>query len=94
MEQRHSGIRRDFNDLIRSEDGKISGSKIGTYIGQYISGNLLLTNATDVIDHWDSMAILFAVLIAPEFYKRMMTMKYGGAVGDADTRIQSKKVVK
>lgn len=101
MEQRKSGVRRDFNDLIRSEDGKISGSKIGTYAGQYISGHLLLTNATDVIDHWDSMAILFAVLIAPEFYKRMMTLKYGGATspGDTqttttDTRIQSKKVTK
>ena len=93
VEQRKNGIRRDINDLFRSEDGKISGAKIGTYIGQYISGHLLLTNAADVIDHWDSMAILFTVLIAPEFYKRMMVMKYGG--GDtASTTDTSKKVVK
>ncbi len=98
---RRTGLRRDFNDLVRSEDGKISGAKIGTYAGQYISGHLLLTNATDVIDHWDSMAVLFCVLIAPEFYKRLIVMKYGGPTspGDTqttttDTRIQSKKVVK
>ncbi len=101
MEQRKSGIRRDFNDLIRGDDEKISGSKIGTYVCQYITGHLLLTNASDVIDHWDSMAVLFTVLIAPERWRMVMKMKYGGtlAAGDTqttttDTRTQSKKVVK
>lgn len=77
-DQRHgSGIRRDINDLVRSPDGKISGSKIGTYIGQYVSAHILLTHSDDLIDHWDSLAIMFTVLIAPEMWKSVMNMKYG-----------------
>lgn len=78
VEKRRSGIRRDLNDLVRDESGKISGSKLGTYAGQYISGHMLLTNAESVIDHWDSMAVMFLVLIAPEAYKRFLAMKWGG----------------
>ena len=72
-DQRHSPLRRDLNDLVRGEDGKISGSKIGTYVGQYISGYLLFTNP---LPAWDEMAILFTVLIAPEMWKMVMRMKY------------------
>ncbi len=80
IEKRHSsGVRRDLNDLVRSEDGRISGSKIGTYAGQYIAARLLLTHSDDLIDHWDSLAIMFTVLIAPELWKMIMNLKYGGA---------------
>ena len=98
-EQRHSsGIRRDINDLIRGEDGKISGSKIGTYAGQYISGYLLLTSA--VLPSWDELAVLFTVLIAPEMWKMVLKMKYGsvpggeGTVSQTDTQTSTRKVSK
>lgn len=85
IEQRKSGVRRDINDLFRDESGKISGTKIGTYAGQYISGHLLITNSTDVIDHWDSLAVLFLVLIAPEAYKKFLAMKMGGSFTERTT---------
>ena len=100
VEQRKSGIRRDLNDIFRGDDGKISGSKIGTYAGQIIAGKLLLENARDLIDHWDSLAILFTVLIAPEIWKLLMRMKYGGGtegsstITDTNTNIQSRQVTK
>lgn len=77
-ERRSYGIRRDINDLVRDESGKISGSKLGTYAGQIISGHLLLMHSADIIPRWDSMTVLFLVLIAPEAYKRLLALKWGG----------------
>ena len=79
MIERRSAIRRDINDLFRNDDGKVSGTKIGTYAGQIIAGHLLMKHSPDVIAHWDSMTVLFMVLVAPEFYKRFLTMRYGSA---------------
>ncbi len=76
-DRRQSGVRRDLNDLVRDESGRISGSKIGTYIGQGIAADLLLKHSHDLIDHWDSLAIMFTVLIAPEIWRKLMQMKYG-----------------
>ena len=74
-EKRVHTLRRDLNDLVRGVDGKISGTKLGTYTAQVISARLLLTNA---LPTWDVLAVLFLVLIAPEAYKQMMAMKWGG----------------
>ena len=78
-EKRKGGIRRDLNGLVRGKDGEISGSKLGTYLAQYIAAKLLLTVA--VLPSWDVLAVLFLVLIAPEAYKQMMAMKWGGGAG-------------
>jgi hypothetical protein len=78
VERRTQSLRRDLNDLFRGPDGKISGSKVGTYVGQYVAAHMLLGNQEDVIAHWDSLAVLFLVLIAPEAYKRLLAMKYSG----------------
>ncbi len=81
-ERRTSGVRRDLNDIVRDESGRISGSKIGTYCGQVIAGDLLLKHSRDLIDHWDSLAIMFTVLIAPEIWRKLMQMKYGQVTSD------------
>lgn len=94
IEQRRSGVRRDLNDLVRDESGKISGSKIGTYAGQYIAGHLLISNSEYVIDRWDSLAVMFLVLIAPEFYKRFLAMKLGGTTGSFEHTTSEKTVRK
>lgn len=99
-DQRKGGIRRNLNDLFCGDDGKISGSKIGTYAGQIISGKLLIENSDELIKHWDSLAIMFTVLIAPEIWKLLMRMKYGGGtegsstITDTNTNIQSRQVTK
>ena len=83
-ERRKGGIRRDLNGLVRGKDGEISGSKIGTYAAQYISAKLLLS--APALPTWDALAVLFLVLIAPEAYKQMMAMKWGGGIGQVTTR--------
>jgi len=77
LERRRGGIRRDLNALVRGKDGELSGSKVGTYVGQGIAANLLITAPT--LPSWDTLAVLFMVLIAPETYKKIMEMKWGSA---------------
>lgn len=80
-ERRKYSVRNDLDNLFRDDKGKLSGGKIGTYAGQIISGHLLLAHSNAIIERWDSMAILFLVLIAPEAYKRAIEMKWGGNSG-------------
>ena len=78
MTERRSVFRRDLNSLFRNENGELSGAKFGTYAAQIISGNLLLKHSAEAIANWDSLAVLFLVLIAPEFYKKLLIMRYTG----------------
>ena len=88
IERRTYSMRTDINNLFRSRDGQLSGSKIGTYVGQYIAAQLLLTHSTEVINRWDSMMVLFLVLIAPEAYKQVLAMKFGGQVSGTTERTE------
>lgn len=101
IEQRRFGLRRDLNDLVRGVDGKLSGSKIGTYVAQYISAKILLAYVPPVtLPTWDTLAVLFLVLIAPEAYKQLMSMKWGGGISssgtvtDSSTSTKSRTVTK
>ena len=71
-------MRRDLNNLVRGEDGYLSTTKIGTLVGQWLAVKLILENGTEIIANWDSLTVLFSVLIAPELAKRLIAMKYGG----------------
>lgn len=77
--QRRSILRRDLNDLVRDESGRLSPTKIGTLVGQWLSVKLILTHGSEIIANWDSLTVLFSVLIAPELFKKLMNMKYGDA---------------
>ena len=70
-------MRRDLNDLVRDESGNLSPTKIGTLVGQWLSVKLILENGAAIIANWDSLLVLFSVLIAPELVKKMVNMKYG-----------------
>ena len=76
-EKRHGGIRRDLNEIVRDEGGKISLGKVGTAVGQFIAAKLLLQHSEFIIDRADSLAILLLLLIAPEMVKKFLTLKYG-----------------
>lgn len=76
-ERRGSVFRRDLNDLVRDESGHLSPTKIGTLVGQWLSVKLILENGSQIIANWDSLTVLFSVLIAPELFKKLMNMKYG-----------------
>lgn len=76
-ERRKSRLRRDLNNLVRDESGNVSPTKIGTLLGQWLSIKLILENGSAIIANWDSLTVLFSVLIAPELFKKLMNMKYG-----------------
>lgn len=77
VERRTQAWRRDLNDAFRDEMGRLSPSKIGSIAGQFISGQYLWVHWEKVISNWDTMTILFSVLIAPELFKKLLNMKYG-----------------
>ena len=76
-DRRHGTIRRDLNDLVRDESGGLSPTKIGTLVGQWLSVKLILEHGSEIIANWDSLTVLFMVLIAPEIAKKALNMKYG-----------------
>jgi hypothetical protein len=76
-DKRGSILRRDLNDLVRDESGRLSPTKIGTLIGQWLAAHLILTQGAAIIANWDSLTVLFLVLIAPEMFKKLINMKYG-----------------
>lgn len=77
-DRRRSGIRRDINDLVRDRDGSLSLTKVGTMLAQWLSIKLILENGSAIIANWDSLTVLFMVLLAPEMLKKILTWKYGG----------------
>ena len=76
IERRVNTLRRDLNDLVRDRDGSLSPTKIGTLIGQWLAIKLILENGETIIKNWDSLTVLFSVLIAPELFKKLVNMKY------------------
>ena len=76
-EKRGSALRRDLNDLVRDQSGRLSPTKIGTLVGQWLAVKLILENGSAIIANWDSLTVLFSVLIAPELAKKLLNMKYG-----------------
>lgn len=88
-ERRTATIRRDLNDLVRDESGHLSPTKIGTLVGQWLSVKLILENGSAIIANWDSLTVLFSVLIAPELFKKMLNMKYGNGTTTTTTNTSS-----
>lgn len=76
-ERRTIGLRRDLNDLVRDDEGHLSPGKIGLLIGQWLSIKLILEHGSEIIANWDSLTVLFMVLIAPDVAKKLIMMKYG-----------------
>ena len=69
-------IRKDLNDLVRDEKGMLSPVKIGLLVGQWLAVKLILEHGAEIISNWDSLVVLFSVLIAPDVLKLIVRMKY------------------
>lgn len=78
VERRTQVLRRDWNDVVRDADGRVSPHKIGMIVGQMVSVHLLLWHTDVVIKMWDVLAVLFTVLIAPEMWKKLMSWRFSG----------------
>ena len=90
MDQRKAGIRRDLNDLVRDREGRLDPVKIGTLVGQWLAVKLILEHGAAIIGNWDSLTVLFLVLTAPEMFKKLVNMKYGGTTtGTTSTTVST-----
>lgn len=93
-ERRGSVIRRDLNDLVRDDSGHLSPTKIGTLVGQWLAVKLILEHGAEIIANWDSLSVLFSVLIAPELFKKMLNMKYGGVTTTTTSSASETQTIK
>lgn len=84
-ERRKASIRRDLNDLVRDDEGHLSPTKIGVLVGQWLAVKLILENGAAIIANWDSLTVLFSVLVAPGMFIKLVNMKYGGGNGNGVT---------
>ncbi len=78
MKERTQNLRRDINDLVREDDGRLSAEKIGMMVGQWLAVKLIVENGSIIVTNWDSLTVLFLVLIAPATFVKLAGMKYGG----------------
>lgn len=75
-ERRTARLRRDFNDIARSPDGRVSEAKLWSSAGKAAALFLLVRHAESVIESWDVLAVLLLVLIAPDLFKKFIAVRY------------------
>ena len=89
-ERRKLSIRQDINDLVRDGYGRLSPARIGLLVGQWLSVKVILEHGSEIIANWDSLLVLFTVLVAPDVLRKLITMKYSQGYDD-DSRYRSRK---
>ena len=73
----YNTLRRDINDLVRDDRGKVSPFKIGGLIGQWLSVKLILQHGAELIKTWETLTVLFTVLIMPAVFRKVVESKFG-----------------
>lgn len=83
-DRRHQPLRRDANDLVRDPQGRVSEAKVFSILGKTAILFVLLQHTVDVLRDWTVLAVLVTALIAPDLFKKFLTLKAGGAALSAD----------
>lgn len=78
-EQRHSPIRRQFNDAFCGPDGSFSIGKFIAIWAQIVVLGHMGTSWDKLIDKPESLLIVLTILVAPDIFKKFLAMRYGGA---------------
>ena len=79
LEKRRSPFRRQLNEAFIGPDGEFSISKFLAAWAQ-IAVLAHMNRTWDVlILHWDALALVLVVLIAPELLKKFVALKFGGS---------------
>jgi len=76
-ERRKSPIRRDFNDMVRSPDGRISESKIMSTIFKVLMCYVFVVHADAILKDWMILTVFVFGMIAPDLLKKLMAIKLG-----------------
>ena len=92
-ERRVATLRRDLNDLVRDSEGNLSPTKIGLLIGQWLAVKLVLEHGEKIIANWDSLMVLFSILIAPEMFKKLLNAKFSAGQNGTTVSVQKTESV-
>ena len=88
---RGSRLRRDINALIRDPNQNISASKLWVNIGNAVTVYLLIAYGELIVLHWEVLAVLLTILVAPDLLKKVISLKYGETTS---TVAESRMVIK
>ena len=78
-EQRKSPLRRQLNQAFCDRDGNFAPSKFLAIWAQIAVLSHMNIWFDKLLDKPETLLIILAFLIAPDFIKKFLTMKYGGA---------------
>lgn len=79
-ERRHQPIRRELNEIIRDPHGRVSEAKTFAVLGKSALLYILLTYPVSILERWDVLAVIVSALIAPDLFKKFLTLRAGGSV--------------
>jgi len=71
--------RQNLNDGFLTPDGSFSWAKFFTTCTQASLLYHLNMQFKSLMESWDALAVVLIVLVAPEMFKKVVNMKYGGS---------------
>ncbi len=75
--KRQSSFRRNVNEFFGLRHGEYEESRAWTNIGKAIATSYLLFFAPEIVGKYDILLVLLGLLIVPEIFKKLLTLKYG-----------------
>lgn len=78
-------------DLMKDPDGRWSEAKLWTHVGKGMAVYVMIKDAADGQPTLELQAMLLTILVAHEFFKKLLTMKLGmGGNGAAGQPVPAK----
>lgn len=82
MSDQRNTIRRGINSL-GMRDGELQESKLFSSVGKLLVVWLIWKHSDTLINHADTLIILLTFLILPDIIKKLLTLRFGGAVTES-----------
>lgn len=81
VDRRQSSLRRDLNDLVRDPvKGAVSEAKVWANAFKAAALYVFLVHAESIVKSWDIMMVFAILMIAPDLFKKWITIRSEGAV--------------
>ena len=76
-DRRKNLLRRDFNDLIRGAQTKVSEAKVGILAFKTLLFYTFLHHSEIILKQWEVLSIFVAAFLVPDALKRILEAKAG-----------------
>lgn len=77
QERRKNTLCRDFNDLIRGADNKVSEAKVGILAFKGLLFYIFLQYSEIILNQWEVLSIFVAAFLVPDALKRILEARVG-----------------